>query len=59
MSQQLRFLKFTTLSAATLAFTWGVALSGSAMIRHKDDFKNHYYASSAVGVVFATMSKLY
>uniref|UniRef100_A0A158Q7T4 NADH-ubiquinone oxidoreductase 21.3 kDa subunit n=1 Tax=Elaeophora elaphi TaxID=1147741 RepID=A0A158Q7T4_9BILA len=40
---------------ATLAFTWGVTLSGAAMIRFKDDFTNHLYASTATGMVFATM----
>uniref|UniRef100_A0A8R1TIW4 Uncharacterized protein n=1 Tax=Onchocerca volvulus TaxID=6282 RepID=A0A8R1TIW4_ONCVO len=40
---------------ATLAFTWGITLSGSAMVRHKDDFTNHLYASTATGIVFATM----
>ncbi|VBB25637.1 unnamed protein product [Acanthocheilonema viteae] len=40
---------------ATLAFTWGVTLSGAAMVRHKDDFTNHLYASTATGIVFATM----
>ncbi|KAM3718975.1 putative pre-16S rRNA nuclease [Dirofilaria immitis] len=40
---------------ATLAFAWGVTLSGAAMVRHKDDFMNHLYASAATGIVFATM----
>lgn len=39
----------------TLSFTWGVALSGSAMVRHRDDFTNHFFASAATGVVFGTI----
>ncbi|VDN04909.1 unnamed protein product [Thelazia callipaeda] len=44
---------------ATVAFTWGVGLSGAAMVRHKDDFMNHLYASTAAGLVFGTMKNNY
>uniref|UniRef100_A0A0M3HPH0 NADH dehydrogenase [ubiquinone] 1 alpha subcomplex subunit 11 n=1 Tax=Ascaris lumbricoides TaxID=6252 RepID=A0A0M3HPH0_ASCLU len=38
-----------------VAFTWGVALSTAATIRHKDDVYNHFYSSAAVGTVLAAM----
>uniref|UniRef100_A0A0M3JU76 Complex I-B14.7 n=1 Tax=Anisakis simplex TaxID=6269 RepID=A0A0M3JU76_ANISI len=38
-----------------VTFTWGVALSTAATIRHKDDVYNHLYSSAAVGTVLAAM----
>ena len=41
--------------SVALAFTWGVAISLAANIRHKDDIRNHLYASAAVGTTLAAM----
>lgn len=40
-----------------IAFTWGVAISLTANLRHKDDLRNHVYASAAVGTVLGAMQK--
>lgn len=38
-----------------VAFSWGFALSAAAVIRNKDDIKNHIFSSAAVGAVVASM----
>lgn len=37
------------------AFSWGFALSAAAVMRNKDDVKNHLFSSAAVGAVVASM----
>ncbi|VDM53246.1 unnamed protein product [Angiostrongylus costaricensis] len=37
------------------AFSWGFALSSAAVMRNKDDVKNHLFSSAAVGAVVASM----
>ncbi|KAK6057230.1 hypothetical protein COOONC_05252 [Cooperia oncophora] len=38
-----------------LAFAWGFSLSAAATFRNKDDVKNHFIASAALGATLATM----
>ncbi|XGW13148.1 hypothetical protein V3C99_013631 [Haemonchus contortus] len=40
-----------------VAFAWGFTLSAAATIRNKDDVKNHWFASAALGATLASMTK--